>query len=305
MKHGRPGLRVADLETLLLVHRLGSITGAARELDVTPSQVSKAVARLESHFEVRLLSRSVRGVQLTDAGMHLVPYLDEALNKLRQAVRAEEAKPVITLVAPSYINTYLVPALARMTDIRLRALEMPPSLIRSCAGANLFDVTVILGEPRLPAVWHETRLGSCRLGLFTSPLVASRLGRQPVDPASISDLPFVSPVYNVGGQYLPVDDDCPIPRSTRRHGHEAQSFAIALDIASVADQLVYGPVFGATHHLSRGQVVEVRVRGWREKTELVFACNADKMLARVETVAVEILRRAHQALEVPVLTDAG
>jgi DNA-binding transcriptional LysR family regulator len=40
-------LRVGDLMTFLAVRRSGSITAAARELKVTPSQVSKAISRLE------------------------------------------------------------------------------------------------------------------------------------------------------------------------------------------------------------------------------------------------------------------
>ena len=64
---GFPELRLADLLTLLAVQRTGSISGAAREMRVTPSQVSKAMARLERHFGVRLLSRGARGVA-TDPG---------------------------------------------------------------------------------------------------------------------------------------------------------------------------------------------------------------------------------------------
>ena len=60
-------LRIADVATFLAVARSGSVTMAARQLDVTPSQVSKAVARLEGYLKVRLIERSGRGIILTDA----------------------------------------------------------------------------------------------------------------------------------------------------------------------------------------------------------------------------------------------
>ena len=55
-------LHVADLTTFLAVRRAGSVSTAARELGVTPSQVSKAIARLEATLRVRLFSRGARGV---------------------------------------------------------------------------------------------------------------------------------------------------------------------------------------------------------------------------------------------------
>ena len=57
-------LRFGDVLTFLTVHRCGAITGAARALKVTPSQVSKAVHRLErqlgAHALVALVARRRR-----------------------------------------------------------------------------------------------------------------------------------------------------------------------------------------------------------------------------------------------------
>ena len=61
-------LHLADVATFLSILRLGSISGAARALTVSPSQVSKAVARIEQLLGVKLLMRSERGVVASDAG---------------------------------------------------------------------------------------------------------------------------------------------------------------------------------------------------------------------------------------------
>ena len=46
----------------------GSFSGAARQLGLTPSAVSRQVARLEGVLRVRLLERTTRKLRLTEAG---------------------------------------------------------------------------------------------------------------------------------------------------------------------------------------------------------------------------------------------
>ena len=59
---------------------------------------------------------------------------------------------MITLAAPSYMNVFLLPAVAAaLPELRVRALELPPAMVRTLAATNLFEVTLLLGEPRLPS----------------------------------------------------------------------------------------------------------------------------------------------------------
>lgn len=292
-------LRLGDIDTFLAVKRFGSISGAARELMVTPSQVSRAIGRLESHFRTRLFRRNAQGVQLSESGARFAPRLEQIVGGLREMELVEdEAGPLVTFAAPSYVNALLLPAVAAAAaDVRIRCLELPPSLVRTLASGNLFDATVLLGTAWLPPIWHVTPIGTCRKALFASPKVAQQLGPEPVPLERLKPFRFVRPVYNVGGQFVAVDDDCPL--LTRRQGHEAQTVANALELAAVSDQLVYGPAFAAAQHVERGAVVEVRVEGWNERDEMHFACNAERMLARIEAVFVAALREAHGRLEPP------
>jgi DNA-binding transcriptional LysR family regulator len=292
-----PELRLADIDTFLVVNRLGSISAAARELMVTPSQVSKAVGRLESHFRTRLLRRSAQGVQLSEAGARLAPRMEEIVSRLREMGPIDQrAAPVVTVAAPSYMNVFMLPAMAvAAPDVTIRSLELPPSMVRTLAPANLFDATMLLGPARLPSNWSVTRIGACRKALYASPRLAEQLGPQPVSPERLRSIPFIRPVYNVGGQFVPVDDDCPM--AARRNGHESQTIGIALELAARTDQLVYGPAFAATQHVERGAVVEVPVQGWNDRVDMHFACNGETLLARLETAFVAALRRALGELE--------
>lgn len=291
-------LRFADLSTALLVWRLGSVTASARQLGVTPSQVSKAVARLERHLGTILFNRSSRGVTLTEEGRRRVPLLDDVATRLRAVLRADEhAGAVLTLAAPSYMNSLLPVIADAIPDSRVRSLELPPPLVRTLAPANLFDATLLLGPPRLPMTWTATQIGKARKTLFASPRVARRLGRPPIAMELLREFPIVSPVHNVGGQYIPVDDDCPLPASLRRPGHEAQTIGAALDLAARTGQLVYGPAFAALRHVAEESLVEVRVRGWNAHDPVYLGCNADRILARVQKIMIATLQRAVASLE--------
>ena len=59
------------LRTFREVARRSSFAAAARALDMSPANVSKYVAELETRFRVRLFNRSTRQVSLTDAGQLL------------------------------------------------------------------------------------------------------------------------------------------------------------------------------------------------------------------------------------------
>jgi len=66
----------------------GSFTAAARDLGVTPSAVSKTVARLEAKFGVRLFSRTARAVALTEEG---IAFFERCRAALADIEAAEDA----------------------------------------------------------------------------------------------------------------------------------------------------------------------------------------------------------------------
>ncbi len=75
-------------EIFLKVCETGSFSAAAEALNYTQSGISQMMAGLEDELGVQLFARVKRGVQLTDNGTRLLPYVREMVNqkaKLRQA----------------------------------------------------------------------------------------------------------------------------------------------------------------------------------------------------------------------------
>jgi DNA-binding transcriptional LysR family regulator len=82
-----------QLQAFLLVARLGSFSGAARELGVSRSAVSQAVQQLEERLRVVLLARTTRSVSLTDEGRRLVESAGPAVGQVLAALSGVSARP--------------------------------------------------------------------------------------------------------------------------------------------------------------------------------------------------------------------
>ncbi|MGC8486951.1 MAG: LysR family transcriptional regulator [Clostridia bacterium] len=103
-------------ETFRAVAEVGSISGAARVLNLSQSAVSQQIQQLESQYATHLLVRSAHGVRLTPAGEVLYRYaikiltaLDESHERIRGL--SEGAPERIRVGASFTIAEYLLPEL--------------------------------------------------------------------------------------------------------------------------------------------------------------------------------------------------
>ena len=77
--------------TFLAVARLGNITAAARELNITQPTLTKRLQLLEESLDCKLVERLPRGVRLTDEGRSLLPYAERMRNDYLQGLEAVRA----------------------------------------------------------------------------------------------------------------------------------------------------------------------------------------------------------------------
>jgi DNA-binding transcriptional LysR family regulator len=108
-----------QLQCLVAVVDAGSFAGAGRRLGMTPSGVSKTIARLEEAQGVRLLHRSTHNLALTEAGEQVIDAarnVAEGLEHLRSALTLAsdgDARGRIRLTAPvAFARTQLLLILA-------------------------------------------------------------------------------------------------------------------------------------------------------------------------------------------------
>jgi DNA-binding transcriptional LysR family regulator len=118
-----------DIRTFAAAAEAGTLSGAAKELAVPASTISRALTRLEKHLGVLLVQRSSRGLLLTDAGREYLQTCRRALRTLREGgdlIESERSQPkgLIRIACPiTMARDLLAPLLkeflTRFPDLRV------------------------------------------------------------------------------------------------------------------------------------------------------------------------------------------
>ncbi len=106
---------MAALRAFEAAARRLSFTEAAVELGRTQGAVSHQLRELEARLEVKLFEREARGITLTETGRVYLPFVREALDRLRaghDALRPPADDHVLTVsCSPNFAAKWLVPRL--------------------------------------------------------------------------------------------------------------------------------------------------------------------------------------------------
>jgi len=150
-----------DLRRLRLLRELearGTVHGAARALDYTPSAVSQQLAVLEREAGVSLLAKAGRGVRLTDAALVLVQHAEALLERAALA-EADLAAAAGTVAGRGRVAAFesvalhlAAPAMealaARAPRLRCELVEAEPE--QALPALALGDVDLVIADEWLP-----------------------------------------------------------------------------------------------------------------------------------------------------------
>ncbi|AZN96813.1 LysR family transcriptional regulator [Mesorhizobium sp. M9A.F.Ca.ET.002.03.1.2] len=164
----RPDInRSGEIEVFVRVVEAGSFSAAARALRMTPSAVSKLIARLEARLGARLVSRSTRKLQLTPEG---AAFFDSGVRILADMAAAErEAAAGAAPRGRLRVNSYVPFGQHRLIPLLPRFLERYPEIAIDLV---LTDDVIDLMEQRADVAIRAGPLGESRL-------VARKLGQSP------------------------------------------------------------------------------------------------------------------------------
>ncbi len=100
--------------------RLLNFTRSAEELNLTQGAVSHQIRELETVLGASLFERKARGLALTDAGTAYLPFVREALERLRtgaESLRRDRQERVLTVtMSPNFASKWLVPRLGDFAE---------------------------------------------------------------------------------------------------------------------------------------------------------------------------------------------
>ncbi len=109
-----------SLRTFEAAARLLNFTRAAEELNLTQGAISHQIRELESLLGQQLFDRQARGLALTEAGVLYLPFVREALDRLRsgsEAIGRQRQNGVLTVtMSPNFASKWLVPRLGDFAD---------------------------------------------------------------------------------------------------------------------------------------------------------------------------------------------
>lgn len=163
-----------DLRYFLAVMRGGSLSAAARALQVQHSTVARRIDALESALGIRLFDRLPRGWPPTDEGLQLAEHAARVEADVHAFARAAQGAATLDGVvrvsaSPVFASHFLAPRLAR-AQRAWPALRI--DLMGEMHAANLYareaDLAVRLSRPSEPGL-AARRLGTMRFALCASP----------------------------------------------------------------------------------------------------------------------------------------
>jgi DNA-binding transcriptional LysR family regulator len=160
----------SDLKVLLALARAGSVAGAARELQVDHSTISRRLAALEDAVGAKLLIRGGREFALTHEGramLEAAEATEAATLAALRTVRAskDEAKGHVSVsVAPAFVPLLmrgLLPALRQSHP--LLGVELRGSFLRADLARGEADIALRMARPAEPdlVARRATETGWC------------------------------------------------------------------------------------------------------------------------------------------------
>lgn len=154
--------------------RRRSFAGAARDLGLDPSLLSRRIRRLEQALGVRLFVRTTRKISLTEAGERYLSGVADVLAQLDAAGRdaaelATQPVGVLRVSLPiSFGQKVVAPMLAGFVDAHPRIrLDLSFTNRRVDLVAEGYDLAIRMGQPR------DSSMGMRRIGEYQEILVAA------------------------------------------------------------------------------------------------------------------------------------
>ncbi|MGN6525586.1 MAG: LysR family transcriptional regulator [Burkholderiaceae bacterium] len=189
--------RAAEMEVFVHAVEAGGFSAAARALAMTPSAVSKLVARLEARLGTRLLQRSTRALQLTAEGCvfyersrRVLADIDEA-ERLAASAAAPRGRVSVNTNVPFGVHV-LLPLLPRFLE---RHPEITLDVVLTDEVVDLLEKrtdVAIRGGPMKDSRLVARKLGHTRWVVAGSPDYLARAGvpRRPEDLARHNRIGF-------------------------------------------------------------------------------------------------------------------
>jgi DNA-binding transcriptional LysR family regulator len=198
-----------DIRTFVIAARRGSLSGAARDLGVPKSTVSRRIARLEDELGQELIRRSSRTFRMTEAGEALFARSAPAIHDLDEAtaiVRGAGPEPAGDLRITAPVDVGSSPAFVRFCvafrdaypKIKL-TVDLTDRYVDVVAEGYDLAFRIHARPLESRTTLKARKLGPLAIGIYASPAYLKRRGR-PTHPSELLDHDVIGVVRPEGGE---------------------------------------------------------------------------------------------------------
>lgn len=257
-----------NIRTFVRVYELGSMSGAGRDLRISPAVTSARIAQLEEHLGVRLFQRTTRNLHPTEQGqsfyrsaLQILTAVDEAEAKI--ADLTENLRGSLFVAAPLGLGRRLIAPQVRGfleqypdISVRLRLTDRKVDLT-----SEGLDLAFFLGQPE-DSNLRIRKIADVQRVLCAAPSYVAKRGMPADGEALVNDRHDCLSLRYPGAtefQWRLMTDDG--PKRFRVSGrYECDDGDVLTDWALQGNGIILKPVFEVAEHLKAGRLVPVAVK---------------------------------------------
>lgn len=257
--------RVTGLQVFARVAALGSLSAAARALNMSQTMATKHIAAIETRLGTKLLHRTTRRLSLTEAGRNYLDATERILVDLDEAEAAASSHAIgvngtLRLNAPvSFGIREIAPLIPELTR---RHPDLTIDLGLNDRQVDLleegWDLVIRIGTLK-DATTITRRLATCKMVVCAAPDYLTAHGK----PRSIADLKKHNCLgytlsRNVGADHWSFDANG--KTQVAISGTFRANNGDALVVAAVAGQgIIYQPTFLVSQEIRSGQLIPLKL----------------------------------------------
>ncbi|WP_341678754.1 LysR substrate-binding domain-containing protein [Niveibacterium sp. SC-1] len=240
----------------------GSFAGAAAQLGMSTSAVSRHVAQLESHLATRLLQRTTRKLSLTESGRLFHERCQQLLSDLAEAeeiasTRSTSPRGTLRVTAPiSFGLSHLAPAIAafmkRYPQVRFEVALSDNVTDLVDAGLDLAIRVGALGAQNVVA----RPLSRVRMRVCAAPSLIAAVGA-PTRPEALADLPCLSYAYSSDNNIWRFERAGVVQEVRIQSAGHSNNGMLLAELAAQGVGFTYAPDFIVQPLLSQGRLQTV------------------------------------------------
>lgn len=297
-------LEIKQLQALVTVAEVGSITKAAALLHLVQPAVTRQIRALEDELGVDLFERTRQGMRATPAGVAMVERARRALTELERAraelrPRADHVTGIVTVgLLESVLDVVAGPFTAAVTrrhpGIELRLLTAYSGHLQQWLDAGDVDLSLLYNMRSTSSVHARPLLHEAMWAV--APPDAGLRTDEPVDLAALATHPIVMPVAGHGLRVI-IDQACARATVSLDVAVETNSMRLQKQLVIAGYGWTILPSAGVADDVARGILSAAPVSAPTMSRLVVLGRQrSGRIPPAVETVAHELVEVIHSVV---------